>query len=170
MSETIEILNEVEELWMNETQIENRQKYKDSLKFINSKKFIKILDEYKEESLELLKDIHYEYETREEAKLEVTWLDELVQYKEHLEEVIEVLSKDELAKYIVEELEKQVNNSITHIDWRVEIWFDAPTYTKLDKLKLKRNLCVTLEKRINEIVNSFNDQKEEKIDTHPYED
>lgn len=64
---------------------------------------------------------------------------------------------------------KRINDNI-YIKVDTERFFDAPIISKLDAIKTRRNLYMTLDTKLATIQNKFAETKEEKQTLHPYED
>ena len=128
------------------------------------------MEEYKDKAEEKLEEIKKELAERKDKTLVNSELDNLLEYIEFVEELIEKIDDSKWGVKIKENLKEQVERGYTHAYNKVEIGFDVATFTELDILKNKRNMYLTVDKRIDEVINFYAPKEEENKTLHPYEE
>lgn len=155
------------------TELNQEQKkniYKQLVRYKSSKNYTDLITDGKSAAEWYLQAIKEEFANRSEIKLEYSDVTKLWAYIKFVQDLISKIDDSEAGKIIKETLQQQVNNAETHFYNKVEIGFDAPSYTKLDSLKELRNMNLTIERRIDEVINSYMPDAKDDESLHPYEE
>lgn len=152
------------------SQDEIKKIYKDLMHYRLSDNFKEICEEGNKAGEKLLEDIQKEFKTRKLPKMEYSEANKLNVYINFYSGVLERVDDSEGGKKFKEEINKQIQNGLSHLYNKVEIGFDAPMFTKLDLLKVLRTTNLTIDKKLDEIINEFTPKQEEETSNHPYEE
>lgn len=145
---------------------ERREIFKKLKKYQVSKEWKDLISEWEKNAEKLLEVIKLEIVTREKAELVFSELDKLKAYIEFVENIISKISNETFKQH----LQEQVDNGYTHMFNKVEVSFDAPFYSRLDKVKELRNMNLTIWRRLEDVIAYYDDEKKEWDNANPYED
>lgn len=167
----MEITNDLtqEELMLKELD-ERKEKFKKINKYIQSKSYEKLCKYFREKWEALTETIRESLLVRQEAKTIKSQLDRDIVFKNFLSEVKEQFWNSEWEEVLKNDFQESINNVETHIFNKIEELYDAPVYTEIDILKQIRIDYLCIDQRIERILASYADRKEEKQSLHPYED
>lgn len=152
------------------SQDETKKIYKDLMHYRISENFKEICEEGTKTAVKLLTDIQNELKRRKKIEMEYSELNKLNTYINFYAGILEKVDDSEGGKKFKEELEKQINNGLSHVYNKVEIGFDTPMFTKLDLMKVLRTVNMTIDKKLDEIINEYTPKKDEETTLHPYEE
>ena len=150
---------------------ENKENFKAIQKYILSDDYKKLLWYGKEKADNLVKDIERELKTRKKAELIYSEVDDLVEYNKFLADVLKQIDNSEWWIVLKNEILKEIEtvNSNIYIKVDKDNFFDAPRFTKLDAIKTKRNLYMTIDMKISTYSNRYAEiEEQEQEDKHPY--
>lgn len=157
--------------WAEEyTEEVKKQEYKALMHWRASENALGIIKHCEETAEALLLKIKEELEKRKLPKLEYSEVNELNSFINFMVSIKNKIDDSEGWMVIKREFEKGIQNGLTHLYSKADIGFDVPAFTKLDMIKKLRNLNTTMQRRFDEVVNSFAPEKKKEEVLHPYEE
>lgn len=148
---------------------ERKEKYKNTQKYLVSDEYKGMCEYFTNKGETLLEEIKEELKNRKETKATKGEMDKIYSFIEFLKEVLDKLGKSKGAEVYKEIISGQIEAGYTNIYNRIEELGDVPVYSDLDFMKQLRIDYILLNKRMENWSEMFQDSKEEKKDTQPYE-
>lgn len=149
---------------------DNKQKYKDLMKYRTSKNCVKMIEDSKFIADGLYKAMYEELKKRKKPELISSELDRTFNYAKFLDHLIENIDSSEGGKIVKEELLAMKEKAMSNVEIKVALGFDAPMFTKLDMIKAERAEFACVDQTIDHIVSKYAEVKKEEAALHPYDE